>query len=227
MKYALLIFVTIAIATGVAYAEPNARISGSGDFLASAVLWFSGTDVTAQLSGDLALCGDLTIGKTKVAFQVKGTLQGAARGDSNTMIGSGWATFIARGMADSGGAEGEAISLHGAIDLTTNDVDLSSDTGGSATGSLYIVLTLPDQTLHLRGTATGTASGAFVRPDDPQTMQLDGEGSFSFVVVTQGASSESDPSEEDWSETALSWDTEQWPQDLRNQFVRMMQEESE
>jgi len=47
-------------------------LAGSGDFSAAAVLWFSGTNVTAQISGAISLTGDLTIGDTKTAFHAQG-----------------------------------------------------------------------------------------------------------------------------------------------------------
>lgn len=254
MKHALFILLIVTVAACVVYADANtspaqARLAqaslvqvnlvqtsmaGSGDFSASAVLWFSGTNVTAQISGAISLTGDLTIGDTKTAFHAQGTLSGAASGDSNTLIGSGWATFTARGMLDSG----EVITLHGAIELSTNDVDLSADTAGSGTGSLYVVLTLPDQTLRLRGIVSGNAGGGFVAPDDPQTMQLDGIGSFTFSVATRDAaeggsnldgSAESGLSPEGGlsPESGLSWNTDEWSQELREQFTRMIEEESE
>lgn len=223
MKHALLVFVIVAVVAGIASAEPRANMSGGGDFSASAVLWFSGTNVTAQVSGNVTLKGELTIDGTKAAFRARGPLVGAASGDSDTMTGSGWTTFNARGTLDTG----EAITLHGAIDLSTDDVDLSSQTAGSGTGSLYIVLSLPDQVVRLRGTATGTAGGGFVTPDDPQTMQVDGAGSFTFAVATRDAKVKDETDQSDSEELTLSWNTEEWPQELREQFVRMMEEESE
>jgi len=244
VKYALFILLVVAVAACVSYADssapnvapvqPNlvqaslvqaslvqASLAGSGDFSASAVLWFSGTDVTAQLSGDLSLNGDLTIGATQATFSAEGTLNGEASGDSNTLMGSGWATFSARGTLASGEASGEAIMLHGAIKISADDVELSTDAAGSGTGSLYIVLTLPDQTLRLRGTVTGTASGGFGIPDDPQTMQLDATGSFVFVVATRDAALEDSASDD------FSWDTAEWPREICEQFTMIMQEESE
>ncbi len=224
MKHALLIALMLVAASGIVFAEPNATMSGGGDFSASAVLWFAGTNVTAQVSGNLTLTGELVVGGTESAFKAKGSLSGAASGDSNTMIGSGWATFVARGTL----ATGEEISMRGAIDLSTDDIDLSSDTAGNGTGSLYVVLSLPDRTLRMRGSATGMAGGAFVPPDDPNTMQLDGKGSFTFTIASRDASSgEGLGQEEDSQVSILSWDTQQWPDQLREQFRRMMQEESE
>ncbi|MEA3239105.1 MAG: hypothetical protein U9Q94_04935 [Candidatus Bipolaricaulota bacterium] len=241
MKYTLFILLVVAVAACVSYADssvpnvapvqPNllqaslvqANLAGSGDFSASAVLWFSGTDVTAQLSGDLSLNGDLTLGATQARFSAEGTLDGEAIGDSNTLMGSGWATFSARGTL----ASGEAIMLHGAIKISADDVELSADAAGSGTGSLYIVLILPDQTLRLRGTVTGTASGGFGIPDDPQTMQLDATGSFVFVVATRDAALENGSDQEDSSMSELSWNTYDWPQEISDQFAGMMQEELE
>jgi len=229
VKYTLFILLVVAVAACVSYGDSSApnvapvqpNLTGSGDFSASAVLWFSGTDVTAQISGAISVMGDLMIGDTKTALHAEGTLNGEASGDSNTLMGSGWATFSARGTLASGEASGEAIMLHGAIKISADDVELSTDAAGSGTGSLYIVLTLPDQTLRLRGTVTGTASGGFGIPDDPQTMQLDATGSFVFVVATRDAAPEDSASDD------FSWDSAEWPQEIRDQFTRMMQEESE
>ncbi len=231
MKRALfIILLFVAIAEIVAYADPNANLTGSGDFSASAVLWFSGTDVTAQVSGTINLKGSLAIGDTVKAFNAQGTLNGKARGNSETLIGSGWATFTARGTLasgePSGEASGEAIVLHGAINLSTDDIDLSSDTAGSAKGSLYVVVTLPDQSLRMRGNVSGTASGGFVKPDDPHTMRLDGTGSFTFAVATRDAIVESKSDQEDASASEVFWNTDDWPQEMRDQFIHMMEEES-
>ena len=240
MKYALVILLVVAVAVCVSYADSSApdvapvqanlvqaslvqaslvqaSLTGSGDFSASAVLWFSGTDVTAQIRGAISLMGDLMIGDTKTALDAEGTLDGEASGDSNTLMGSGWATFSSYGTLDSG----EAIMLHGAMKISADDVELSTDAAGSGTGSLYIVLTLLDQMLRLRGTVTGTAGGGFGIPDDPQTMQLEATGSFVFVVATR------DVAPEDSASDDFSWDSAEWPQEIRDQFTRMMQEESE
>lgn len=230
VKHALFILLVVVVVACVAYAEPNAQatnsvpatLSGDGDFSASAVMWFSGTTVTAQVSGTVSLTGELTIGDTEATFKAKGTLRGAASGDSNTLIGGGWATFTARGTLDSG----EAITLHGAINLSSDDINLSSDTAGGGTGSLYVVLTLPDRVLHLRGKATGTAGGGFVTPDDPHTMQLDGTGSFTFTVVTRTAGEKCGLEQNGSSNGELSWNTDEWPQEIREQFTKMMREES-
>ena len=219
MKYALLVALIVAVAAGIAYAEPKASMSGGGDFSASAVLWFSGTNVIAQVSGNLTINGEIAIGEDKSSFKAKGPLTGAADGDSSAMTGSGWATFIARGTLDTG----EAITLRGAIELSADDLDLSS--GAAGAGSLYIILTLPDQMLQLRGKATGTAGGGFVAPDDPNTMQLDGSGSFTFTVTTRVAAQKSETEDSDSSSEDLSWDPDDWSQDLHDQFIRMMQEE--
>ncbi|HDL85208.1 MAG TPA: hypothetical protein ENH11_02590 [Candidatus Acetothermia bacterium] len=240
MKHALCILLIVVVVAGVAYADQNsaqigmtqaspvqASLTGGGDFSASAVLWFSGTDVTAKVSGALNLNGGVTIGDTKATFKAKGTLTGAASGDSNTMIGSGWATFSARGTLASGEASGEAITLHGAINLSADDIDLSSDTAGSGTGSLYVILTLLNQTLHLRGKVTGTVGGGFVTPDDPHTMQLDGTGSFTFTVITRAAVQKSELEQNSSSNEELSWNTDEWPQEIREQFMKTMREESE
>ena len=226
MKRALFILLLVAIAGIVGYADPNANLTGSGDFSASAVLWFSGTDVTAQVSGTINLKGNLAIGDTVKAFNVQGPLSGRASGNSETLIGSGWATFTARGTLASGEPSGEAIVLHGAINLSTDDIDLSSDTAGSAKGSLYVVVTLPDQSLRMRGNVSGTASGGFVKPDDPHTMQLDGTGTFTFAVATRDATVESKSDQEDASASEVSWNTDGWPQEMRDQFIHMMEEES-
>ena len=167
------------------------------------------------------------IGDTKTSLHAEGTLDGKTSGDSNTLIGSGWATFSARGTLASGDASGEAIMLHGAIKISADDVELSADAAGSGTGSLYIVLTLPDQTLRLRGTVTGTAGGGFGIPDDPQTMQLDATGWFAFVVATPAADVENASDPEDSASDDFSWDTAEWPQEIRDQFTTMMQEELE
>lgn len=228
MKHALLILLIVTFAVCVAFAGPStsptqANLAGSGNFSASAVLWFSGTNVTAQVSGTMSLNGSLSIGDNKRSLKARGTLTGGASGDSNTMIGGGWATFTARGTLDSG----EAITLRGAINLSADDVDLSSDTAGSGTGSLYIVLMLPDQTLRMRGEATGTAGGGFVTPDDPHTMQVEGSGSFTFTVVTREATTNDVVEQETPQESVLSWNPADWPQEMHEQFIRMMQEELE
>ena len=240
MKHALFILLIIAVAACVSYVDSSASdvdpvqprfvqasLAGSGGFSASAVLWFSGTDVTAQISGPISLMGDLMIGDTKTALHAEGTLDGEAIGDSNTLMGSGWATFSARGTLASGDASGEAIMLHGAIKISADDVQLSTDTAGSGTGSLYMVLTLPDQTLRLRGKVTGTAGGGLGIPDDPQTMQLDATGSFAFVVATPTADVENGSDLEDPASDDFSWNTAEWPQEIRDQFIRMIQEELE
>jgi len=240
VKHALFILLIIAVAACVSYADSSspdvapvqpsfvqASLAGSGGFSASAVLWFSGTDVTAQISGVISLMGDLMIGDTKTAIHAEGTLDGKASGNSNTLIGSGWATFSARGTLASGDASGEAIMLHGAIKISADDVELSADTAGSGTGSLYIVLTLLDQTLRLRGTVMGTAGGGFGIPDDPQTMQLDATGSFAFVVATPTADVENGSDLEDPASDDFSWNTAEWPQEISDQFTKMMQEELE
>ena len=100
MKHALLILLIVAVAAGIAYAEPDANMSKSGDFSASTVLWFSDTNVTVQVSGDLTLKKDLIIGDTTHSqHQPRGTLSGSAKGrfiapdDAQTMQLEGAGSF--------------------------------------------------------------------------------------------------------------------------------------
>jgi hypothetical protein len=201
----------------------HASLVGNGDFAASAVLWFCGTEVSANILGTICLNADLEIEDMMLRFNAMGALSGQARGNSDTLIGSGWAVFNARGSLDSG----EAVILYGAIQISPDGIDLSSQTAGIGKGSLYTLIQLRDEVLHLRGAAAGTASGGFVKPDNPHTMQLAETGGFTFMATTNHQESDKFSEDLGLSHKGLSWSLDEWPQEIREAFHLMMEGESE
>jgi len=95
MRNTLLLLAIIAALCLPALAEES--IAGAGDFSGTVVLWFSGTSVTAQVGGEIALSGTLTVDGVDTAFTAEGTVTGSGVGDTNTLALGAWVTFVSHG----------------------------------------------------------------------------------------------------------------------------------
>ncbi len=234
MKRIPVVFVLVVVGMCFVYAditlaqeEPSekglaqASLCGNGDFAASAVLWFRGTEVTSDIFGSICLYADLAIGDVVSKLNPAGTLSGKAIGNTDTLIGSGWAIFTSRGSLDSG----EDVVLYGAIEISPDGIDFSSQSAPVGKGTLYILLSLQDETLCLRGAASGTASGGFVNPDNPHTMQLEEIGAFAFMVTTDHETSARLIADLCLTSSGLSWSLDEWPREIREGFEQMIKEE--
>jgi hypothetical protein len=74
--------------------------------------------------------------------------------------------------------------LEGGISVDVLDPATSSSSG-QGTGRFFLLITTPDGRWMVEGEAIGSATGAFVVPADPNTMELDGAGSFSLSGTPQ------------------------------------------
>ncbi len=239
MKRSLFIALVVAVAACISYAEPSAAdedplqvglvqasLDGSGDLSGTIILWFAGTNVTAQVNADVALSGTLSVNDVNTAFTAKGTANGSGVCDMNTLAVSAWVTFLAHGTL----ATDEPITLRGGIELATGGVALSSETAGSGAGTLYVAVTVSNATEYLIGTVTGSASGGFVPPDDPTTMQMTGTGSLSLAATTTShaatcASGQGPAGSSTDNGVRLPWKLDTWPEEMRQQLIELMGDE--
>ncbi len=188
--------------------------TGSGDFSGTAVLWFAGTDVTAKFTGQLSLSGSVTLDGQTFRFTAKGVTRGSGEGDSSTMEGVAWGVFTLTGRTETG----EEIEIRGGVTGDAGSFTFSSDTtAGAGSAEFFALIIVGDEKIEAAGRVDGEASGGFVPPDDPYTMQIEGTGTMNFH--TSSAVPAGDPTT---VEKRLPWKLSTWPADLRAELLSLL-----
>lgn len=207
MRTALLVILLATISWGV-----GAQVSFHADGMSAGktVLWFYGNQVETTFDGTMELAGTLQIGDNQPSFSVAGTGQGAGIGDTGTLSATLWILFQTSGTLDSG----EFISLRGGIHVLGEEANLNTLSLGAGAGTFFLIADLPEESLWISGTLTTTASGSFVPPDDPVTMQIEGIATFTFEGELLEASDE--------LIEQLPWDPASWPLEIHEALVALL-----
>jgi len=172
---ALILCLTPGLATAAVGADTFvAEAEGTGN----AVLSFFGQEVTADVRASVTLSGILTVGGVGISFAAATTAVGSGIGNMDTLAVDAWVAVRGQGKTESGAV----VTLEGGISVDSLDPATSS-TGGEGTGHFYLLIATPDGNWIVEGEAAGNATGAFVVPDDPNTMEVEGTGSFSLSGV--------------------------------------------
>ncbi len=213
----LLTRIILALAVAAIVVLPAAAqrsFTGSGDFSGTAVLWFSGTNVTAKFTGNLSITGSVTIDGERVRFTAKGSTHGSGEGDTSTMEGIAWGVFILTGRTETG----EAIEIRGGITGDAGSFTLSSDmTAGAGSAEFFALIITGGKKIEAAGQVRGEAAGGFVPPNDPYTMQVEGTGTMEFH--TSSAVPAGDPTT---IAKRLPWKLSTWPADVRAEFLSLV-----
>ncbi len=218
MKRIFYILAILIVLTLPAHGE--AILSGSGDFSGRAVLSFLGTSVTVTFTGKISLSGTLTDCGKAIPFTASGTIGGTAAGDSETLAGVAWATLTAHGALQTGGA----IDIRGGFTIDSNDLSSISGTAGAGTGNCYLVIRTRGTMLKLTGQIEGSASGSFVTPEDPHTMEVAGSGTMRFEATARTSPKEDVPSDLEEEEDPLPWDLSTWPEEMSARLSHLLEE---
>ena len=173
MKAVRVMLVIALVWCGAAAAD---SLEGQGTAAGNAVLWFSGTSATGTFDGTFSLSGQLIFADEIVPFSTSGWARGAGSGDTATMDIDAWATFAARGVTEAG----EEIVVQGGLTLSGLTAG-ASGSAGSGTGNFVATIFLGGQQYTAQGSADGSATGDFVIPADPLSMELAGEGLFALT----------------------------------------------
>jgi len=183
------------------------------------VLWFHGTEVTASIESDLTVEGSLEVDGAIVPFTATGTAVGSGEGDSAIMTLAVWLVIDATGET----ADGTPITLRGGLAGSSDDADLTGSALGSAAGPFFAVVTLGENRYRALGTAEGSATGDFVVPDDPLTMQMEGIGTYTLIgdLAPDTSSADGDSAHPDYVEH-LPWDPSSWPPDLLTRLLAVL-----
>ena len=200
----------------------SAAASGAGAFTGTAavsgdvVLTFSGTNVSARFVGEMVLSGTLPVGSGSVQFSAEGSVRGTGRGDTASLSGDAWGTFVVVGKTD----QGKAITLSGGLAFSSSGLTLSDGNSGTATGTFCLIAELEGSRIEVQGQARASGSGEFVKPSDPYTMQMAGTGLVELEAgfVQPPQLSTSLPAA--WQ--GLPWDPRTWPQDLQAELLRLL-----
>lgn len=139
------------------------------------VLWFLGQAVTADVRADITISGVLAVGGVSTPFSMKVGAIGSGTGNMNTLAVDAWVAIDGQGKTEAGAAFG----IRGGISVDALDPATTS-TGGQGGGHFYFLITTPDGRWVVEGDAVGNATGSFVVPDDPSSMQMTGAGSFAL-----------------------------------------------
>jgi hypothetical protein len=205
---------TVLLVAGAALAQSTIDATGEAD--GKTVLWFAGTHVTALIESGFTVDGSLDIEGEIVDFTAAGTATGEGEGDSAALTLDVWLLFDAAGET----TDGIPISLRGGMAGSSKDTDLASSAFGSATGPFFFVVSLGPDTYWALGTAEGSATGAFVVPDDPLTMQMEGVGNYALLgELTPHPSTPDDSSD---MEAGLPWDPASWPAELYEDLIDLL-----
>jgi hypothetical protein len=140
------------------------------------VLWFLGENVTADVRSHMAFSGSLLLGSTSTAFSASGRASGSGVGNPGTLAVDATIAFAAVGTTDSG----TACSIEGGIVVTAIDSDGATSTSGKGRGRFFLLITTSAGRWIVEGDAEGVASGGFVVPEDPHSMQLEGSAVFTL-----------------------------------------------
>jgi hypothetical protein len=196
-------------------------LTGQGIATGNAVLWFSGTNATGTFDGTFALTGHLVIADEVIAFTASGWARGSGSGNTSTMDIDAWATFAASGLT----VNGEEIVVQGGLTLSGLSAG-ASDSSSSGTGDFVATIFYGGQIYTAQGSAAGFASGSFVIPADPLSMELAGEGVFelSGELALDPLEGELpvDPTIAASAVEALPWAPEGWPEDLLAELLDIL-----
>lgn len=183
---------------GVAAAAAPDMFTAEAEGSGKAVLWFFGQEVTADVRATVALSGTLLVNGATISFAAQTLAVGSGRGNMNTLAVDAWVALRGEGKTESGAP----VTVAGGISVDALDPATSS-TSGQGSGRFFLLITTPDGRWIVEGEAVGGATGAFVVPTDPKTMELDGTGSFSLSGKPQPWTPAPGTALPDWPATLL------------------------
>lgn len=209
--------VVVLFFTLAAFAQSG--IDAEGVVAGKTVLWFYGAEITALVESDFNVHGSLEIDGKTVSFTASGTAYGEGAGNSVALTLDVWLIMEAAGTTE----DGEPISIRGGMAGSSEDADISAGALGSATGPFFFVVILGTESYRARGMAEGSAAGAFVVPDDPLTMQMEGTGTYTLVgeLLADDAPQDGEPAKSTHL-AHLPWDPESWPAELLNRLLALL-----
>jgi len=146
------------------------------DATGTVVLWFLGQDVTADVRANVTLSGTLLLNGVATPFAVSGRATGSGTSNLNTLAVNAMIVFTAEGKTESG----TPLTIQGGISVDGLEAAATTSTSGKGHGRFYFLITTAGGRWTVEGDATGSASGSFVVPDDPFSMQMIGAGTFNL-----------------------------------------------
>ena len=217
--------VVLAIAVlccATAYAD---SMDATGTGLGNAVLYFSGTSATGAFTSTFKLTGRLSLDGIPIAFSASGWARGSGNGDTATLDIDAQATFAVSGSTETG----ESISVQGGLTLSGLTAD-TTDSSGSGTGVFIATVFIGDKMYRVQGDAEGAATGTFVVPEDPYSMELAGDAIFSLsgdMTRVTPADDSTLPTEDTAQANAciielLPWEPVTWPAELLAELLEIL-----
>ena len=191
MKEVLLAAALVLIGSAGCFAADSFQAEATAT--GTVVLWFQGQEATANVRADVTVSGVLILGGISTPFSVTARATGSGKGNTNTLDVDAWVALSGQGKT----ASGSSISVQGGISVNALDSTTTS-AGGKGTGRFYLVITTDSGQWAVEGDATGSASGSFVVPDDPYSMQMTGTGAFTLVGEPHAWSSSGTAAHPDW-----------------------------
>ncbi len=201
-------------------------LEGQGTASAKAVLYFAGTHAIGTLDGTFELNGQLTLETETIPFSASGWVQGEGEGETDTLDVEAWATFAVRGATE----DGRDLAVQGGLTLSGLSAS-SSSTSGSGTGTFFATVFIDGEQYYTQGDAKGSATGGFVPPEDPYSMELAGQGTFSLTGTLEIVPAESSDPEKSSPNAAedepsiasvLPWESDAWPEGLLAQLLHIL-----
>ncbi len=229
MRIAHIAIAIVLLCFAAGYAN---SIDAQGTASGRVILYFSGTSARGTFTSTFILTGQLMIDDVVTPFSASGWARGAGSGDTATLDLDAQATFSASGITQTG----EAITVQGGLTLSGLTAG-ASDSSGSGTGEFIATVFIGDRIYRVQGDADGSASGGFVIPEDPYSMELAGEGIFhlagELTPLDPAQQETSAPDAEDSAQQPdgqalasaigeLPWDTTTWPEELLAELLQIL-----
>jgi hypothetical protein len=220
--------IAVLCCTTVVADSMDAKGTASG----TVVLYFSGTSASGTFDSSFVLTGNLTLDEVVVGFSASGWARGSGSGDTATLDIDAQATFAATGSTDTG----ECISVQGGLTLGGLSAG-AAGSSGSGIGDFFATVFIGERIYRVQGDAEGSASGDFVVPEDPYSMELAGDGAFdlsgNMTLVSPAAAPEvatpADTENAGADEQAdaslieiLPWDASTWPETLLAELLDIL-----
>lgn len=230
MRVIRVVFAIALLCCTTAFAD---SMDAQGTASGTVVLYFSGTSATGTFDSSFVLTGSLILDDVAVGFSASGWARGSGDGDTVTLDIDAQATFAATGSTETG----ERISIQGGLTLAGLSAG-ASGSSGSGVGDFFATVFIGDRVYRVQGDAEGSASGGFVIPEDPYSMELAGEGTFDLsgemtlvspAAASADANASADDENADDQEQAnaslvdvLPWDTSTWPETLLAELLDIL-----
>lgn len=137
---------------------------------------FHGLEISATLTGEVGLVGDLPYEESTVWFSTEGSINGVGHRSILTLINKGWILMTAAGHA----ADGEPIDIRSLLYALRESL-IPLKAGDLFEGVHHTVIQIGESIDVYWGEFAGTLAGGLAPAETEGTIRLSGTGSFHLI----------------------------------------------